>query len=107
MPWNNWQDGIKQGKDKKSAFSVSSTAMIKQHDQMQLEEGRVNFSLQLWGHTPSLTEDRGHRDTLLTGLLLVAFLQHPVCPEMAPPWWVGPSTPTLSKCPTGQSYCFS
>lgn len=45
MPWDNRQDGIKQGKDKKSAFSVSSTAVIKLHDQMQLEEGRVNFSL--------------------------------------------------------------
>lgn len=76
MPWDNRQDGIKQGKDKKSAFSVSSTAGIRQHDQMQLEEGRVNFSLQLGDHTPSLTEVRGHRDTLLTGLPLVAF---PVC----------------------------
>lgn len=72
MPWDNRQDGIKQGKGKKSAFSVSSTAGMK-HDQMQLEEGRVNISLQLGGHTPSLTEVRGHRDTLLTGLLLVAF----------------------------------
>lgn len=44
MPWDNRQDGIKQGKEKKSAFSVSSTAGIKQHDQMQLEEGRVNIS---------------------------------------------------------------
>lgn len=113
MPWDNRQDGIKQGKDKKSAFSVSSTAGIRQHDQMQLEEGRVNFSLQLGDHTPSLTEVRGHRDTLLTGLPLVAFSQsafQDYLPEMAPLWWVGPSTSILSKCPmdlsTGQSYCF-
>lgn len=73
MPWDNWQDGIKQGKDKKSDFSVSSTAAIKQRDQMQLEERRVNFRLQLWSHTPSVTEVRGHRDTLLTGLLLQSY----------------------------------